>query len=444
MPVRDSAHRSVRLAAAAVLVLAAGLAGYALLGPRGGYAIHVRFVDAGQLLTGNLVEVGGVQVGTIDSITLTPDNEADVKLRISDGRFVPLHRGTTAAIRLVGLSSIANRYVSLHPGPAQAPALPSGSILGPSSTSPVVDLDQVLDSLDARTRARIQSLLADGAQALGGVTAPTRQFFSYLNPAAAQTTALTAELDRDEPALSALVSSASQVTATLASHAPEITQGIGSTARALSAVASQRAALGDTLGRVAPLLDSARGTLGRLRDTLAQVRPALVAARPSAAPLAQLLPVVVKAGRPAEPVLARLQGELPALTRTLRGLPPLVSVGVPALDATTSALKSALPVVDGLRPYVPDLIAGLFNGFGGNAGDYYDANGHYARVSVTGGPGSGGGVASLLPPPPPNSVSHVRTGVTARCPGSASEPASDHSNPWAPDTSTCNPKDGMP
>jgi phospholipid/cholesterol/gamma-HCH transport system substrate-binding protein len=444
MPVRDSARRATRLASAAALVLVAGLCAYLVLAPRGAYTIHVRFVDAGQLLSGNLVEVGGVPVGSISDIRLTADNQADVVMHITDGRFTPLHRGTTATIRLVGLSSVANRYVALTPGPLSAPALASGATLDTTATNAIVDLDQVLDSLDARTRGRIQRLLGAGAQTLAGVTAPANRTLNYLNPAVDQTAALTGELDRDEPALSRLVASASSVAATLSSNTPALAHGVDSAASALTAVAGQRAALADSLSRAPAVLAGAQGTLGRLRDALGQVRPALVAARPAAAPLAALLPVAVSAGRAAEPVVTRLQGELPALAKTLRGLPPLAAVGVPALDATTSTLQAALPIVDGLRPYVPDMIAGLFNGFGGNAGGYYDANGHYARVSVTGGQGTNGGVASLLPAPPSGSVSGVRTGVLARCPGGAAEPTGDRSNPWIADASNCNPKDNHP
>ncbi len=441
MPATDTVRRPARVASAIALILVAGIVTYLILAPRSRYTLHVHFVDAGQLLSGNLVEVGGVPIGSISDIRLTPDNQADVVLSISDSRFVPLHRGTTATIRLVGLSSVANRYVALTPGPLTAPALSSGATLDMTSTTPVVDLDQVLDSLDGPARARIRHLLAAGAQSLQGVAPAANQTLTYLNPAVDQTAALTAELDRDEPALSGLVANASQVAATLQARTPDIQQGIGDAASALSAVAGQRAALGDTLGRAPQVLTAADTTLGRLDAALAQLRPALVAARPSAAPLAALLPQLVSTGQATGPVVDRLRGELPALSTTLRGLPPLTSVGAPALDNTASALKAALPVLDGLRPYVPDLVAGLFNGFAGNAGGYYDANGHYARVLVTGGPGSNGGAASQLPPVQGDSA---RTGVLARCPGGAAEPASDRSNPWVADSSTCVPSEDHP
>jgi phospholipid/cholesterol/gamma-HCH transport system substrate-binding protein len=88
-----------------------------------------------------------------------------------------------------------------------------------------------------------------------------------------------------------------------------------------------------------------------------------------------------------------------------------------------------------LRPYSPDLIAGLFSGFGGSMSGYYDANGHYARIEFMYGGGSQpGGVEPPLP--------GYQTGLTARCPGGAVEPAPDRSNPWTdPGTDgLCDPK----
>ena len=64
-------------------------------------------------MPGNQVLVAGQPVGTVDDITLTDNALADVTITTDD----PLREGTTAVVRATSLSGVANRYVSLSPGP---------------------------------------------------------------------------------------------------------------------------------------------------------------------------------------------------------------------------------------------------------------------------------------------------------------------------------------
>ena len=89
------------------------------------------------------------------------------------------------------------------------------------------------------------------------------------------------------------------------------------------------------------------------------------------------------------------------------------------------------------------------NGFGGATGGYYDANGHYARVSTAEAnlfhyckPGdtnshcTGGGgpytTGQLAPIPPSQQFNDLKFGIFARCPGGATAPIAG-SNPFTDD-----------
>jgi hypothetical protein len=208
----------------------------------------------------------------------------------------------------------------------------------------------------------------------------------------------------------------------------------------MRAIASERQALADALDRAPKLFNRAGGILGGVKSTVQAVRPALVEARPVAPRLAQVLRRLVPVSRAARPVLTQTTALLPALTATLRGAPRLASVGVPALNSTTSALAVSQPVIDGLLPYVPDLVGGLVNGFGGKQTGYYDANGNYGRISVQGGTSSltGGLSAGALAG---GMLPGYSTGNDARCPGGATEPADDKSNPFV--TAFCKPSQDL-
>ncbi|MGH2959286.1 MAG: MlaD family protein, partial [Solirubrobacterales bacterium] len=111
----------------------------------GGYSVNARFETGGQLVKGANVTVGGKAIGKVESITLTDDNQANVKMKINDDSLDPLHRGTTATIRQFSLSGVANRFVALAPGPNNAPEIPNDGIIPSDDTESPVDLDQLLN-----------------------------------------------------------------------------------------------------------------------------------------------------------------------------------------------------------------------------------------------------------------------------------------------------------
>jgi hypothetical protein len=148
-------------------------------------------------------------------------------------------------------------------------------------------------------------------------------------------------------------------------------------------------------------------------------------------------PVVGEAG----PVVSQVRAVLPDVTAILLGLPKLDATARPAFASTTEALQGASDVVQAARTYAPDLVGGLFNGFGGSTGPYYDANGHYVRIALAGNITSFSNAGSLLPTPPRGTGNDFRHGIVNRCPGAASQPAPDRSNPFAPPEAQCDPKE---
>jgi phospholipid/cholesterol/gamma-HCH transport system substrate-binding protein len=179
------------VAAVAVLLLRAG---------DGPYRLHAVTQSASQLVKGNLVRVGGLGVGTVEDIELTSGNRARLTLKIDDRRLVPLHEGTEGTIRISSLSSVANRYVDLHPGPNSAPELEDGATIGAQDLTSAVDLDAVLNTLDAETRGALQDVLHGSARQLSGREREANAGLAALNPAIAQTRGTLAELAGDQAA----------------------------------------------------------------------------------------------------------------------------------------------------------------------------------------------------------------------------------------------------
>jgi hypothetical protein len=161
----------------------------------------------------------------------------------------------------------------------------------------------------------------------------------------------------------------------------------------------------------------------------------------------------VPAAKDAIPTIQGVEALVPSAKKALLGLPPVERKATPAVQSLTAALTKITPILAGLRPYAPDVVAGFFNGVGGASGGTYDANGHYLKylLTVQGGGQtlSGvlnllGGITSTLGP-----FNGGRTRLLATCPGGGNAPAADASNPWvSPDVlpgtgNVCSPGDNQ-
>lgn len=422
---RISALIALAIAVVAVIVVIAGSGST--------YTVQAEFSDAGQLVRGDLVTVGGHQVGSVGSIRLTNDGLADVELEISSSALTPLRQGTIARIGQLSLTGVANRFVSLSPGAGTE--IPSGGTLPVTQTRGIVDLDTLLDALTPRVRASLQQVLKAGAYFVAQPTASQLNAANaYLNPAFSQSARLGGEVVADDAALGQLVSSVSKVATALAAQSTNLGGAVSSTAGMLRQLSSQRAAIADTLGLAPAVLRQGKGVLGHVDTTLSALDPALANMRPVAGRLARLLRALLPATANAVPTVAAVQALVPSAEASLEALPAVEQRATPAVRSLTRSLTALNPILSGLRPYTPDVVAGFFNGVGGATGGSYDANGHYLHGEVTlqGGGSSLGGLLNVLG----RQLSGVgpfngeRTGLLAPCPGGGSPPAADHSNPW--------------
>src|SRR6476661_10661894 len=153
----------------ALLALVAVIAVVAVVLLRDGNSTtyRLRFENAGQLVKDDDVQVGGRRIGSVRKIELTDDNQAAITISVQDG-YAPLHEGTTAIIRATSLSGIANRYIALTPGPNSNPKLPDGATLGTDNTTSIVDLDQLFNTFDPRTRRSLQQFIQGSAEWYAG------------------------------------------------------------------------------------------------------------------------------------------------------------------------------------------------------------------------------------------------------------------------------------
>jgi phospholipid/cholesterol/gamma-HCH transport system substrate-binding protein len=101
------------LGIAALAVLSFRLGQVTIL-PQPGYTLFANFDNVSGLKPGDSVEIAGVKVGKVVSITLR-DYRAQVAMHMNDG--VEVDNDAIAAIKTSGI--IGDKYVSIAPGPGE-------------------------------------------------------------------------------------------------------------------------------------------------------------------------------------------------------------------------------------------------------------------------------------------------------------------------------------
>jgi phospholipid/cholesterol/gamma-HCH transport system substrate-binding protein len=428
-----TSSRGLALGALALVVL---VAGWLVLRSSGGTEYKLLFQNAGQLVKDDDVQVGGRRVGSVRDIRLTPHNEAEITIEVGD-EFAPLHRGTTAVIRATSLSGIANRYVALSPGPNNAPELDDGSVLAQDKTTSIVDLDQLFNTLDPRTRKGLQELVQGNATWYAGKGEQANEAARYFAPSLASSRRLVDEVVRDQQTLTDFLRNAQKTVTTIASRRDDLSNLVSNANATAEAIGSENVALGRALGILPVTLRKANTTFVNLRSTLDDLDVLVSESKPATKDLAKLFGELRPLVRDARPTirdlstLVRRSGPDNDLTDLLRKAPRLERVARPALANTQVALRDSTPVLAFVRPYTPDLI-GWLRDFGQGAANY-DANGHFARIqpmfnAYNFDDNPTGGV--LTPLPPDQRLAGLQTGVIKRCPGSATQPPADGSAPW--------------
>jgi phospholipid/cholesterol/gamma-HCH transport system substrate-binding protein len=412
----------------------------------GGYRVEAVFDDAGQLVTGNHVEVGGRPIGSIKSIELDDQSQAVVEMEIDD-EIAPLHEGTTATIRASSLSGIANRYVALDPGPNDAGEIDDGGRIGADETTAPVDLDQLFNTLDAPTRKGLQQLVQGSASWYAGRSEEASRSLQYLSPALSATSRLTREIVVDQGVFERFITDTSRLVGAVAERRTDLAALVGNANATARAIGNENVALARTLDLLPGTLRKANTTFVNLRSALDDLDVLVAESKPATKDLAPFLRALRPLVHDARPTIADLRelirkpGKANDLIELTRRMPKLANLTETVFPRAIRALDRAQPVIEYARAYTPDLV-GWFTKFGQGA-SAYDANGHYARIQPIFSPFS----LNDLPPPAGDILSPIgpgqtrlssfSSGNTRRCPGGSVQPPPDGSAPVP--VSDCDP-----
>jgi len=448
-----------RVAALVALVVAI-LAVVLLLGGGDDYEVTAEFENAGQLVKGNEVVVGGSAVGSVSKIELGDDGQALVTFSVDDD-YAPLRRGTVATIRSPSLSQIAGRQVqlTLPPSSEKAEPIDDGGTLTQAETVSAVDLDQLFNTLSPKTINDFKHLIKGMATSYEGIGPQANKGLHYLNPFLSTSRRVFAELNSDQAAFENLIVDTSQLSGALAERAPDISALVANLNRMMNAIGDRKERLAEAISLLPDFLRESNTTFVNLRAALDDLDPLVDASKPVAVRLRPFLATLRAASADAVPTIRdlsailRRNGDANDLVELTRLQPALakaaVGSGSPdcgndstdpgdlaspqdddytqgAFGEAVCALRNSEPQLSMFRAYTPELV-GWFDDFGHSG--FIDAIGGIGRIGTTLNPFSvsqPGGAPNLLDPLTPDQIiASLDTGNTRRCPGGNEHPVND-------------------
>lgn len=444
--------RIAAIVALAIVVIALAVV---LFGGGGGHKYKLVFQNAAQLVPDNQVLIGGQAVGSVESISLTDDNLAEIEVSVEQ----ELHEGTTAVIRATSLSGVANHYISISPGPNSSPALDDDATLGLGSTTTEVDLDQFLNTFPTPVRRALGQFIRGNAEQFSNRGKDANQTFKYFGPSLNRAAAFTRELNADQGLLERFVVSSSKLTTAVAQRGNELSSAISHASTAFGAIAAKNEALDQTLRLLPPFMRQSNTTFVNLRAALDDLDPLVETAKPATKNLAPFLSELRPVFSKAVPVFKNLrlsvnrEGFANDSAETLGFLPAVQERSSKAFPHAEQAIADFQPTLNFARAYTPD----IFNGLGrlGQVTGYYDGNGHYARAQLALNLFERNSKGELKPIAPSEQFNAFGSSAAVRrpCPGGATQSAPDHSNPYTEPpfagsgvspSSACDPADAPP
>jgi phospholipid/cholesterol/gamma-HCH transport system substrate-binding protein len=369
-------------------------------GSSGSYTVRAIFDDAGNIIPGENVKIDGVKVGTVGSVTPTPQAKAAVKLNISNPGFEDFRDDASCTIRPQAL--IGEKFVDCLPTqprvegtplPPPLKRIPDGQegageyLLPVENTHSPVDPDLLTDINRLPERQRFTIILNELGAGLAGRGSDLAAVIRRANPALQ-------ELDR----VLKILAGENRVLARLAVDSD----------RALKPFAAVRQRFADFIVHANTVAQASARQRGALDRNLIDFPPFL----------RQLGPAMDRLGHFADettPVFTNLKAAAPGINNAFTHLPAFSRSSETFFESLGSTAKVSGPALASIQPLLKRLagLGGAAKPFGGNLAELltslrdtgglerlldfiflgagitngYDALGHFLRAEVIGAPG---------------------------------------------------------
>ncbi len=304
-------HSTDFLAILALLVLSVAVSGYVLSHERlrfpfiesSPFAIKAEFQTA-QAVTpgqGQSVRISGVQIGDIGGVALK-NGLAVVTMDIDEKYKHVIHQDATALLR--PRTGLKDMFIEVDPGSPKAPIAKPGYTIPVANTAPDVNLDEVLASLDADSRAYLDLLVngaGHGLQGKGG--SELAQVLERFEPTHRDLARLNSAVAVRGANLRRLVNSLQRLNTALGAKQNQIVSLVDASSKVFRAFASQDANVSRAVADLPATLQQTTATLAKVRTFATELGPTATNLLPAARALPQANQALAALARPSAPII---------------------------------------------------------------------------------------------------------------------------------------------
>jgi phospholipid/cholesterol/gamma-HCH transport system substrate-binding protein len=384
------------------VLVAIGVAGlligaFVALGAGGGggdYQIRAIFDSAAFVVKGEDVKIAGVRVGSIASLSVTPDNQAAVVLNITEPGYQDFRKDATCRIRPQSL--IGEQFVECAPTqprgvgdplPPELPTIDDGDgkgqhLLPVEQTGTSVALDLIGDINRLPVRQRLSLIINELGVGLAGRGEDLNDVIRRAAPALQETDKVLNLVAKQNKVLEQLAVDSDQILEPLAKERKHITGFAVQSTKVAAATVERQQALAENFRKLPTFLAELQPTMRRLGDLADQGTPVAADLRLGAQAINELIERTGPFSEAATPALTRLGA--------------VGKQGIPALRASLPIVKDLRAFGTQIKPVARDL-AQTLTSFRRNGGlrrimDYiyfqvqaingFDTFGHFLRAGL--------------------------------------------------------------
>jgi phospholipid/cholesterol/gamma-HCH transport system substrate-binding protein len=344
-------HLKDFLAIVALILVAVGVSAYILSNQRlrfpiiedKPYVLKAEFQTAQAVIAGQgqTVRVSGVQIGDIGGVELK-DGRAIVRMDIDRKYADMIHTDATALLR--PKTGLKDMFIQIDPGTDDAPVAKENWTIPIDSTSPDVNPDEILSTLDSDTRDYLRLLISDAGRGLKGRSGDLRDLFRRFEPTHRDLAKVNGAIAERRTNLRRLIHSLNELNGELASHGKDVSSLVSASSAVMRAFASEEQNISAAVSELPSTLQQTTTSLGQVQRFADVLGPTAERLRPAARALDPANEAVKPFAEEATPLLAKdirpFVREARPLVRDLRPAAVQVADAAPGLTRTFKQLNT--------------------------------------------------------------------------------------------------------